>query len=301
LAPVQPAQRASPPAVVSEEAQAPVLRAPVEAQPLSAPARVPWEQVQDSEGDQAVEEMEPEEEEEEEEKEGVVNSANYLSSLFVDACSSCRQKKNSWWSRQSERRMAKQAGRSCRKSGAEAQQQDEATTATMATATAAAAAEQQENVEVVKKDRTLDSAPIADAGGSRTVMIRNIACRYSQEDVRLVLDSIGLGDKYDFIYVPMNAKRRANLGYFFVNFIQAEFVEECMRRLAGRVFGDCLSEKLCEVSQAHLQGNTTLARHFRRFERAGWSMSPCQVNPRRPCSKGIVGEAGSEVRRVLAL
>jgi len=88
-----------------------------------------------------------------------------------------------------------------------------------------------------------------------TVMIRNIACRYSHEEVSEVLDEVGLKGKYNFLYVPLNAKHCANLGYCFVNFVEEHHVGECMLLFSGKVFGKRLSEKRCEVSPAHMQFN----------------------------------------------
>merc|ERR1711933_626946 len=43
-----------------------------------------------------------------------------------------------------------------------------------------------------------------------TVMIRHIACRYTPEKVRGILDEAGLKGKYTFLHLPMNPRKRAN-------------------------------------------------------------------------------------------
>ena len=65
---------------------------------------------------------------------------------------------------------------------------------------------------------------------------------------------------YDFVHLPLNPTRRANLGYFFVNFSRAEFVEDCKRVIAGKPLGSSATDKRCEVCPAKLQGRAELAK-----------------------------------------
>lgn len=92
------------------------------------------------------------------------------------------------------------------------------------------------------------------------LMIRHIACSYSQQQVKLALDELGLTGKYNFVHVPMNSKRTANLGYCFVNFYAPEHAEDCRAKIEGRVFGPSCTKKKCEVSLAHVQGKSHFAR-----------------------------------------
>jgi len=93
-----------------------------------------------------------------------------------------------------------------------------------------------------------------------TVMIKNIACRYSEEQVTEFLDDVGLKGKYRWVYVPMNSRKCANLGYLFVDLLESEFIEELKTALNGRVFGYRDSTKVCEVSMANVQGLRTPGR-----------------------------------------
>jgi len=95
-----------------------------------------------------------------------------------------------------------------------------------------------------------------------TVMIRHIACRYSQDEAATFLDDVGLKGKYNFIYLPLNPTKRANLGYMFVNFVNPEYVNECKQLLTGQAFGATNTSKRCEVTLAHVQGYTNISRHF---------------------------------------
>lgn len=85
-------------------------------------------------------------------------------------------------------------------------------------------------------------------------MLRNIACRYSQDDVKEILDSLGLNSKFDFIYIPRSLTRQSNLGYAFVNFKSIEYAEECCQLCDDRPFGQSSTLKLCKVVPAHVQG-----------------------------------------------
>mmetsp|Transcript_24311 Transcript_24311/g.61641 ORF Transcript_24311/g.61641 Transcript_24311/m.61641 type:complete len:421 (+) Transcript_24311:88-1350(+) len=91
-----------------------------------------------------------------------------------------------------------------------------------------------------------------------TVMLRNIACRYSQEDVADALDDVGLAGTYDLVYIPRSPTRRSNLGYAFVYFRDPKFVEECIKRCDGKPFGRCNTSKLCKVALAHIKGEQGL-------------------------------------------
>jgi len=96
-----------------------------------------------------------------------------------------------------------------------------------------------------------------------TVMIRHIGCRVMQEAAVAFLDEKGLKEKYDFVYLPMNQSKRANLGYMFVNFLEPEYVNECKQLLNGKTFGAADTLKKCEVTLAHVQGYEDITRHFR--------------------------------------
>lgn len=101
----------------------------------------------------------------------------------------------------------------------------------------------------------------SDLAAPTTLMIRNIACRHTQESITRILDEVGLQRSYDFIHLPMNPTRKANLGYFFVNFIDPQYVGKCRDLLQGKRFGSSASMKRCEVSIAHVQGRENMERH----------------------------------------
>lgn len=70
-------------------------------------------------------------------------------------------------------------------------------------------------------------------GVSSTVVLSNIMPRLTHKQVTNLLDIMGLGDKYDYVHVPMDATHTANLGCAYVNFINAAVAEQAMQTLAG--------------------------------------------------------------------
>jgi hypothetical protein len=94
------------------------------------------------------------------------------------------------------------------------------------------------------------------APSNTSVMIRHIACRYTEIDVRRILDEAGFAGAYDSVHVPVNYQKPSNRGYAFVNFNSDVYVALCKQRLSGRKFGDAATKKLCEVALADVQGPT---------------------------------------------
>jgi hypothetical protein len=97
-----------------------------------------------------------------------------------------------------------------------------------------------------------------------TVMLRNIACRYTKDEVIALLDAAGLKGKYNGIHLPMNSKRSANLGYAFISFLSPVHVQECHDLLDNQVFGPSQTTKRCEVTPAVLQGPKSSRKSRRR-------------------------------------
>eukprot|EP00438_Fugacium_kawagutii_P034564 Skav216757 [mRNA] locus=scaffold3303:12117:15736:- [translate_table: standard] len=53
-----------------------------------------------------------------------------------------------------------------------------------------------------------------------TVMLRNLPNNYTRDMFLSLLDEEGLSGLYDFVYLPMDFRRDANLGYAFVNLVK---------------------------------------------------------------------------------
>merc|ERR1712032_464027 len=93
---------------------------------------------------------------------------------------------------------------------------------------ASATADQQRVGETKDQDKRTSSAASqakkavesADRSTWTSRMIKNIPNDYKRQDVLDLLDSRGL--EYDFVYVPIDWCKRANLGYAFVNLVSHE-------------------------------------------------------------------------------
>lgn len=101
----------------------------------------------------------------------------------------------------------------------------------------------------------------------RTLMLRNIPNKYSIHMLLEMLDKAhgkGTGDLvYDFCYLPIDFKNRCNLGYAFVNFIDAESTLTCYKAFHGKRWNDFNSKKVCEVKYGRVQGRDALVEHFK--------------------------------------
>jgi len=86
-----------------------------------------------------------------------------------------------------------------------------------------------------------------------TMMLKNIPCKRTQEEILCHIDQLGYGGKYDFFYLPKNRQQSANLGYGFINFKAAEDAARFEAEMTGFRFSHT-SSKRCVVVPAHVQG-----------------------------------------------
>eukprot|EP00420_Gonyaulax_spinifera_P017774 CAMPEP_0197909918 /NCGR_PEP_ID=MMETSP1439-20131203/69869_1 /TAXON_ID=66791 /ORGANISM="Gonyaulax spinifera, Strain CCMP409" /LENGTH=375 /DNA_ID=CAMNT_0043531531 /DNA_START=40 /DNA_END=1167 /DNA_ORIENTATION=- len=87
-----------------------------------------------------------------------------------------------------------------------------------------------------------------------TLMFRRLPRSYTTEELVCELNSEGFEGMYDFLYVPWNKVRHANISYAFINFVSVEWTSRCFLRFSERPWSACASNKLCHVSPAHIQG-----------------------------------------------
>mmetsp|Transcript_9457 Transcript_9457/g.20941 ORF Transcript_9457/g.20941 Transcript_9457/m.20941 type:complete len:560 (-) Transcript_9457:161-1840(-) len=99
-----------------------------------------------------------------------------------------------------------------------------------------------------------------------TLMLKNIPCRKSQEQVMMHIDGQGFHDRYDFFYLPRDVKFHANLGYAFINFTDPEDAARFMEQMNGYRFSGSGSNKACAVVPAHVQGLMNNLAAFKRTE-----------------------------------
>lgn len=81
-----------------------------------------------------------------------------------------------------------------------------------------------------------------------TVMMRNLPNNYTRSMLLQLLDSRDFAGQYDFLYLPIDFTRRANLGYAFVNLVSEEAVASFWELFDGFSAWSFPSSKVCEVS-----------------------------------------------------
>lgn len=81
-----------------------------------------------------------------------------------------------------------------------------------------------------------------------TVMLRNLPNNYTREMFLEMLDSEGFRGSYDFVYLPCDFHRKANLGYAFVNMVDAPGVDALWNTFHGFSAWALPTSKVCEVT-----------------------------------------------------
>lgn len=93
-----------------------------------------------------------------------------------------------------------------------------------------------------------------------TVMIRSIPNRLSAEMLEsFIMNVTGVGS-IDFVYLRMDFKTRANLGYCFVNFTSSAALLRFARASLGRPWMIFNSSKILGMTFATVQGRNALSK-----------------------------------------
>lgn len=103
------------------------------------------------------------------------------------------------------------------------------------------------------------------AGGlaKTSVMLKNLPNDYTRDMILELLDEEGFEGSYDFIYLPFDFKRKAGLGYAFLNCVTPQHALRVMYGLQGFANWKAHTQKVMEVSWSHpLQG---LEAHIDRY------------------------------------
>merc|ERR550514_1685825 len=96
-----------------------------------------------------------------------------------------------------------------------------------------------------------------------TVMLRNIPNDYNFQMLKELLDSFGFFGQYDFLYLPVDFRKGANIGYAFVNGVEPAAARRIRDTLEGFDRWVLPSQKVCEVSWSHPQQG--LWEHIERY------------------------------------
>ncbi|CAE7152304.1 ML4 [Symbiodinium pilosum] len=81
-----------------------------------------------------------------------------------------------------------------------------------------------------------------------TVMLRNLPNNYTRNMVCTMMDKEGFRGLYDFIYLPIDFRSKANLGYAFINLIDEPKVQQFWQTFDGYTKWVLPSAKVCSVS-----------------------------------------------------
>jgi len=99
------------------------------------------------------------------------------------------------------------------------------------------------------------SAKFASGGGQpTTAMLRNIPNKYSQDQLLQEIDQQGFAGSYDFFYLPIDIRNTANVGYAFINFLEAKDFDRFCVEFKDYHFMRSGSKKIATVSAAVVQG-----------------------------------------------
>eukprot|EP00405_Crypthecodinium_cohnii_P010742 CAMPEP_0206442182 /NCGR_PEP_ID=MMETSP0324_2-20121206/13681_1 /ASSEMBLY_ACC=CAM_ASM_000836 /TAXON_ID=2866 /ORGANISM="Crypthecodinium cohnii, Strain Seligo" /LENGTH=739 /DNA_ID=CAMNT_0053909999 /DNA_START=400 /DNA_END=2620 /DNA_ORIENTATION=- len=96
-----------------------------------------------------------------------------------------------------------------------------------------------------------------------TVMLRNIPEGYLRENLAKLLDSSGFQKQYDFLYLPMNFRTAAPIGYAFVNFVAPRHAQRCFEIFEGFCDWGVSTSKICEPAWS--EGSQGLPEHIDRY------------------------------------
>ncbi|KAL5855924.1 hypothetical protein ACOSQ4_005726 [Xanthoceras sorbifolium] len=156
---------------------------------------------------------------------------------------------------------------------------------------------------------------VQEDGGDTTVMIRNIPNRFTREMLMDFLDDHCMVENqkakqlqngeaesiivsaFDFLYLPMDFESGVNKGYAFVNFTDPRAAWKFYLAAHNLSWGAFLSNKICQIASARLQGKEELERHFEsinfpcvdKHEYLPVCFSPARDGSREPVNQRTVG------------
>jgi len=81
-----------------------------------------------------------------------------------------------------------------------------------------------------------------------TLMMRNLPNNYTRDMLLEMLDAGGFSGLYDFVYLPCDFGRNANLGYAFVNLVAEDHTEAFWDTFDGFSQWSLPTAKVCEIS-----------------------------------------------------
>lgn len=108
------------------------------------------------------------------------------------------------------------------------------------------------------------SASTPSTEGFTTLMLRNVPNQYTRDMLVDLLNSEGFAGTFSFVYLPIDFKTHAGLGYAFVDLISPQYAETVREHFEGFNRWALRSEKVCSVSWSH-PGQQGCAAHVDRY------------------------------------
>lgn len=110
--------------------------------------------------------------------------------------------------------------------------------------------------------KACSQTPPPDWGSTTTVMMRNLANKYTQRLLLTEINESGFIGTFDFLYLPIDTDTNANKGYAFINFSESGFAWMFKQAFEGRRMQMFNSDKVVSVSAAALQGYDNNYAHY---------------------------------------
>jgi hypothetical protein len=110
--------------------------------------------------------------------------------------------------------------------------------------------------------KACSQSPPPDWGNTTTVMMRNLANKYTQRLLLSEVNESGFIGTFDFLYLPIDTDTNANKGYAFINFSESSFAWMFKQAFEGRRMHMFNSDKVVSVSAAALQGFDNNYAHY---------------------------------------
>lgn len=92
-------------------------------------------------------------------------------------------------------------------------------------------------------------------------MIKNIPNKYNCKTILEEISCFFKG-KYDFFYLPMDIHNKCNLGYAFINLLDALHIIQFVEIFQNKKWKKYKSEKQCDLKYARYQGKGELTSHI---------------------------------------
>lgn len=112
--------------------------------------------------------------------------------------------------------------------------------------------------------------------GVTTTMIRRMPRAYTRDDLWAELESVGLSELCDFLYLPWDRRKGANVGYGFVNFETTAAAKAFRDAFDGQAPTQLPTLEAFRIHPAAIQGYEENLRHL---EETWGSSGSLQTNP----------------------